>query len=168
MSSGDESAGALGTLFFYVMFVHPVCAWILAPKRFKKEKALAYAIIFLGVVALGKMVRGGARDGRVCVCTVEGRARFGCESGLCFAVTRTSMPTCFHTRAGWLRCCEFQHRRPQRQQVKRHGLIPFGTESLYTDNLVLVIWDVIHYSPPVLSTDTAIRICGQVTSRWRP
>lgn len=56
MSSGDESAGALGTLFFYVMFVHPVCSWILAPKRFKKEKALVYAIIFLATIALGKMV----------------------------------------------------------------------------------------------------------------
>lgn len=68
MSSGDESAGALGTLFFYVMFVHPVCAWILAPKRFKKEKALIYAIIFLGVVALGKMVRERAHNIIVSVC----------------------------------------------------------------------------------------------------
>lgn len=56
MSSGDESAGALGTLFFYVMFVHPVCSWILAPKRFKKEKGIIYAIIFLATIALGKMV----------------------------------------------------------------------------------------------------------------
>lgn len=57
MSDTAESAGALGTLFFYVMFVHPVCAWILAPKRFPKDRAIVYAIAFLATIAIGKMVR---------------------------------------------------------------------------------------------------------------
>ncbi len=56
MSDAGESAGALGTLFFYVLFVHPVCAWILAPKRFRKDRAIIYAILFLATIALGKMV----------------------------------------------------------------------------------------------------------------
>ncbi|CAM9746289.1 unnamed protein product [Pylaiella littoralis] len=55
MSDGGESAGALGTLFFYVLFVHPVCAWILAPKRFRKDRAIVYAILFLAAVAIGKL-----------------------------------------------------------------------------------------------------------------
>lgn len=54
--SDSESAGALGTLFFYVLFVHPVCAWILAPKRFRKDRAIVYAILFLATIAFGKMV----------------------------------------------------------------------------------------------------------------
>lgn len=54
--SESESAGALGTLFFYVLFVHPVCAWILAPKRFRKDRAIVYAILFLATIAFGKMV----------------------------------------------------------------------------------------------------------------
>lgn len=58
MSETAESAGALGTLFFYVLFVHPVCAWILAPKRFRKDRAIIYAILFLATIAIGKMVRG--------------------------------------------------------------------------------------------------------------
>lgn len=57
MSDTAESAGALGTLFFYVLFVHPVCAWILAPKRFRKDRAIIYAILFLATIAIGKMVR---------------------------------------------------------------------------------------------------------------
>lgn len=56
MSEGGDSAGALGTLFFYVLFVHPVCAWILAPKRFRKDRAIVYAILFLAAIALGKLV----------------------------------------------------------------------------------------------------------------
>lgn len=55
--SESDSGSALGTLFFYVLFVHPVCAWILAPKRFRKDRALVYAILFLATIALGKMVR---------------------------------------------------------------------------------------------------------------
>ena len=54
--SESESAGALGTLFFYVLFVHPVCAWILSPKRFRKDRAIVYAILFLATIAFGKMV----------------------------------------------------------------------------------------------------------------
>lgn len=57
MSEAGDSAGALGTLFFYVLFVHPVCAWILAPKRFRKDRAIIYAILFLATIAIGKMVR---------------------------------------------------------------------------------------------------------------
>lgn len=56
--SESESEGALTTLFFYVLFVHPVCAWILAPKRFRKDRAIVYAILFLATIALGKMVGG--------------------------------------------------------------------------------------------------------------
>lgn len=66
MADTAESAGALGTLFFYVLFVHPVCAWILAPKRFRKDRAIIYAILFLATIAIGKMVRrgGGAESER--------------------------------------------------------------------------------------------------------
>lgn len=67
--SESESAGALGTLFFYVMFVHPVCAWILAPKRFRKDRAIVYAILFLATIAFGKMVGGNG-----------GEAHYGCLS----------------------------------------------------------------------------------------
>ena len=59
MSESSESAGALGTLFFYVLFVHPVCSWILAPKRFRKDRAIVYAILFLATIAFGKMVSDG-------------------------------------------------------------------------------------------------------------
>lgn len=55
--SESDSGSALGTLFFYVLFVHPVCSWILAPKRFRKDRALVYAILFLATIAFGKMVR---------------------------------------------------------------------------------------------------------------
>lgn len=54
--SESDSAGALGTLFFYVLFVHPVCAWILAPKRFRKDRAIVYAVMFLATISFGKMV----------------------------------------------------------------------------------------------------------------
>ncbi|CAM9862300.1 unnamed protein product [Ectocarpus sp. 6 AP-2014] len=63
MSDTAESAGALGTLFFYVMFVHPVCAWILAPKRFPKDRAIVYAIAFLATIAIGKMALENAERG---------------------------------------------------------------------------------------------------------
>lgn len=56
MSESSESTGALGTLFFYVLFVHPVCSWILAPKRFRKDRAIVYAILFLATIAFGKIV----------------------------------------------------------------------------------------------------------------
>lgn len=79
MSDTAESAGALGTLFFYVMFVHPVCAWILAPKRFHKDRAIVYAIAFLATIAIGKMVREGQRSQTnkkavrgVCRCVLRG------------------------------------------------------------------------------------------------
>eukprot|EP00904_Undaria_pinnatifida_P007847 jgi/Undpi1/4192/HiC_scaffold_16.g07559.m1 len=61
--SESESAGALGTLFFYVLFVHPVCAWILAPKRFRKDRAIVYAILFLATIAFGKMALEKAERG---------------------------------------------------------------------------------------------------------
>lgn len=54
--SSEEGSGPVGALLFYVLVVHPVCAWILAPKRFRKDRALIYAIIFLATIAVGKMV----------------------------------------------------------------------------------------------------------------
>lgn len=70
MSEAGDSAGALGTLFFYVLFVHPACAWILAPKRFRKDRAIIYAILFLATIAIGKMVSddGGPRERERGIC----------------------------------------------------------------------------------------------------
>lgn len=79
MSESSDSAGALGTLFFYVLFVHPVCSWILAPKRFRKDRAIVYAILFLATIAFGKIVSERTRLDKPYV--HEGRLwLFGLES----------------------------------------------------------------------------------------
>lgn len=81
MSDGGESAGALGTLFFYVLFVHPVCAWILAPKRFRKDRAIVYAILFLAAVAIGKLVRAEREREEHGVAEVSYMSSVSCPAG---------------------------------------------------------------------------------------
>lgn len=57
--SERESAGASDSVFFYVLFVHPLCAWILAPNRLRKDRATVSAIVLMAIIAFGKMVGNG-------------------------------------------------------------------------------------------------------------
>ncbi|CAM9863191.1 unnamed protein product [Phaeothamnion confervicola] len=45
----------LGGLFFYILFVYPLCSWILAPGRFKRERGITYAIGVLAAIAIAKL-----------------------------------------------------------------------------------------------------------------
>lgn len=50
-----ESSDDIISLFIYVFFVHPVCSWILTPKRYPKKKAICFAVAFLALVASVKV-----------------------------------------------------------------------------------------------------------------